>query len=175
MCMGGHRRQKSVQWGRDFCYSGFDKTTDGCNEITPRVEGWEAPLRPGPGVEVSQPGGGVQGAAPHHARARGRVLDTACTHISILSSIYPVSFNSTTEDWQCEPQYVFCGVLCGAAAVHTDRPPECCSLVKKTSTESWFRNIDRKIQCCWKESGILGDRGQQIMDKVNFEMLDGGR
>ena len=40
-------------------------------------------------------------------------------------------------------QLVFCGVLCGAAAVHTDRPPECCSLVKKTSTESCFRNIDR--------------------------------
>ena len=43
------------------------------------------------------------------------------------------------------PQFVFCGALCGAAAVHTDRPPECCSFVKKTSTEteSWFRNIDR--------------------------------
>ena len=61
-------------------------------------------------------------------------------------------------------QYVFCGVLCGAAAVHTDRPPECCSLVKKTSTESWVRNIGRKMQCCWKErSDILGDRGHRIM------------
>ena len=35
------------------------------------------------------------------------------------------------------PQFVFCGVLCGAASAHTDRPPECCSFVKKTSTESW--------------------------------------
>ena len=42
-------------------------------------------------------------------------------------------------------QFVFCGVLCGAATVHTDRPPECCSFVKKTSTESWDRNIDRKM------------------------------
>ena len=31
-------------------------------------------------------------------------------------------------------QLVFCGVLCGAAAVHTDRPPECCSFMKKTLT-----------------------------------------
>ena len=51
-----------------------------------RVEGREAPLRPGPGVEVSQPGGGVQGGAPHRVRARDRVLDTACTQISIVSS-----------------------------------------------------------------------------------------
>ena len=50
-----------------------------------RVEGWEAPLGPGPGVEVAQPGGGVQGGAPHRVRARHRVLDTACTQISILS------------------------------------------------------------------------------------------
>ena len=75
-------------WGRDFCYNIQALiTTDGCNKITPRVEGREAPLRPGPGVEVSQPGGGVQGAAPHRARARGRVLDTACTQISIVSTI----------------------------------------------------------------------------------------
>ena len=83
-----------MQW--DFCCNTQALiTTDGCNKITPRVEGGEAPLRPGPGVEVSQPGGGVQGGAPHHARARGRVLDTACTHISIVSTIYPVSFNSS--------------------------------------------------------------------------------
>ena len=37
-------------------------------------------------------------------------------------------------------QFVFCGVLCGVASAHTDRPPECCSFVKKTSTQSWFRN-----------------------------------
>ena len=59
-----------------------------------RVEGWEAPLGPGPGVEVAQPGGGVQGGAPHRVRARDRVLDTACTQISILSSIY----NSTVAE-----------------------------------------------------------------------------
>ena len=52
------------------------------------VEGWEAPLGPGPGVEVLQPGGGVQSGAPHRARARDRVLDTACTQISIVSSVY---------------------------------------------------------------------------------------
>ena len=51
-----------------------------------RVEGWEAPLGPGPGIEVLQPGGGVQGGAPHRVRARDRVLDTACTQISIVSS-----------------------------------------------------------------------------------------
>ena len=71
-------------------------------------------------------------------------------------------------------QLVFCGVLCGAAAVHTDRPPECCSFVKKTSTESWVRNIDRKMQCCWKERGdILCDRGHQIRFILKCWMEEG--
>ena len=74
----------------------------------------------------------------------------------------------------CYTQLVFCGVLCGAAAVHTDRPPECCSFVKKTSTESWDRNIDRKMQCCWKERGdILCDRGHQIRFILKLWMEEG--
>ena len=72
-------------------------------------------------------------------------------------------------------QLVFCGVLCGAAAVHTDRPPECCSFVKKTSTESWDRNnIERKMQCCWEErSYILCDRGHQIRFILKCWMEEG--
>ena len=47
------------------------------------------------------------------------------------------------------------------------------SFVKKTSTESWFRNIERKMQCCWEErSYILCDQGHQIRFILKLWMED---
>ena len=85
-------------------------------------------------------------------------------------SVYSTVQYSTVEGL-CT-QLVFCGVLCGAESAHTDRPPECCSFVKKTSTESWVWNIDRKMQCCWKEKSDFYVTEDTIPDKFHFVMLD---